>query len=157
MYSATKHAIRCIAESLHEEISPLGLASLVFEPGYFRTDLLIAENHTKHHSKIPDYEQILRARLDQLDGSRAHQFILAIATDRFFPAANHNQLGDAKKGANVIIDVVKSEGVAKDKAFTPVVLLGSDCYDYVRKVLTEGIEKFDEWKDITTSTDRDDA
>ena len=53
--------------------------------------------------------------------------------------------------------MVKGEGVAKDKAFTPVVLLGSDCYDYVRSVLTEEVAKFDEWKDITISTDRDDV
>ena len=55
-----------------------------------------------------------------------------------------------------MIDVVKGEGVAKDKEFTPVVLLGSDCYNMVRDVLTKSIAKFDEWKDITISTDRDD-
>ena len=71
-------------------------------------------------------------------------------------AYNHNQPGDAKKGVNVIIDVVRGEGVAKDKEFTPVVLLGSDCYGRVRSVLTKAVAKFDEWKDITISTDRDD-
>ena len=70
-------------------------------------------------------------------------------------AYNHNQPGDAKKGVNVIVDVVKGEGAAKDKEFTPVVLLGSDCYDGVRSILTKAIGKFDEWKDISISTDRD--
>jgi len=55
-----------------------------------------------------------------------------------------------------MIDVIKGEGVAKDKEFTPVVLMGSDCYNSVRSVLTKAIIKFDEWKDITISTDRDD-
>ena len=72
-------------------------------------------------------------------------------------AANHNQPGDAKKGSNVIIDVVKGEGAAKDKAFTPVILLGSDCYEFARSTLTNSIAKFDEWKEVTVSTDRDDA
>jgi len=30
-----------------------------------------------------------------------------------------------------MIDVIKGEGVAKDKEFTPVVLMGSDCYNSV--------------------------
>ena len=71
-------------------------------------------------------------------------------------AYNHNQPGDAEKGVNVMIDVVKGEGVARDKEFTPVVLLGSDCYNGVRSTLTKAIAKFDEWKDISISTDRDD-
>lgn len=72
-------------------------------------------------------------------------------------AYNHNQPGDAKKGSNVIIDVVKGEGVAEGRAFTPVVLLGSDCYDHARSTLTKAVEKFDDWKDISISTDRDDV
>lgn len=70
-------------------------------------------------------------------------------------AYNQNQPGDAKKGANVMIDVVKGEGVAKDKEFTPVVLLGSDCYNSVRGILSKAVTRFDEWKDISISTDRD--
>lgn len=55
-----------------------------------------------------------------------------------------------------MIDVVKGEGAAKDREFAPVVLLGSDCYNTVRTILTKSIAKFDEWKDISISTDRDD-
>lgn len=56
----------------------------------------------------------------------------------------------------MIIDVVKGEGVAKDKEFTSAVLLGSDCYRDVTKALTKAVAKFDEWKEISISTDRDD-
>lgn len=82
---------------------------------------------------------------------------LQLLTVLVFSATNHNQRGDPKKGANVIIDLVKGEGAAKDREFTPVVLLGSDCYDVARSALTKAISKFDEWKDVTISTDRDDA
>ena len=51
--------------------------------------------------------------------------------------------------------MVKGEGVAEGKEFTPVVLLGSDCYRDVRKVLTEAIAKFGEWEGISVSTDWD--
>ena len=54
-----------------------------------------------------------------------------------------------------MIDVVKGEGVAKGKEFTPVVLLGSDCYGMVRKILTGAVTKLDEWKEVSISTDRD--
>ena len=77
LYGASKYAIRGtsfqvipkgisqiyvftigISESLHLEISPLGLRSIVFEPGYFRTDLLTGDNRAPWISRIPDYEPI---------------------------------------------------------------------------------------------------
>ena len=70
-------------------------------------------------------------------------------------AYNHKQPGDPKKGANAIIDVVKREGAAKNKEIPPVILLGSDCYNFVTGTLTKAIETFEDWKDISTSTDRD--
>ena len=80
-------------------------------------------------------------------------------TDAFFlsfSAYNHNQPGDAKKGAHVMIDVVKGEGAAKNKGLPLTVLLGSDCYEWVRSALTKSVATFDEWKDVSISTDRDD-
>ena len=69
LYCATKHAVRCISESLHEEISPLGLCSLVFEPGHFRTEFLTADNRASYGGSIPDYEPAVRAREEALIGS----------------------------------------------------------------------------------------
>jgi len=51
------------------EISPLGLRSLLFEPGYFRTDFLTADNRATYGGSIPDYEPIARASQEGLDGS----------------------------------------------------------------------------------------
>ena len=51
------------------EISPLGLRSVIFEPGYFRTDVLTADNRGNCGGDIPDYEPIVRARNEELDGS----------------------------------------------------------------------------------------
>ena len=70
-------------------------------------------------------------------------------------AQSGKQQGDPKKGARVIINVVKGEGAAKDKPFVPVVLLGSDCYQVVKNVLEKDIEKIEDWKKITCSTDYD--
>ena len=70
--------------------------------------------------------------------------------------ANRNQLGDAKKGANAIVDIVTGEGLASGLGFSPAVLLGSDCYRDVRGILTGSIERMDKWKELSGSTDRDD-
>jgi len=138
LYCASKYAVRGISESLHQELAPLGLRSICVEPGYFKTDLLTADNRAPFHSKIPEYEPVTTA---------AHEVLIK---------ANHNQIGDAKKGANTIIDVVTGEGLAADLGFSPVVLLGSDCYQGVREIFSGSIERIDKWKNLSCSTDRDD-
>lgn len=40
MYSATKHAVEAISESLHFECAPFGIRIAVVEPGQFETELL---------------------------------------------------------------------------------------------------------------------
>ena len=50
------------------EISPLGLRSLLFEPGYFRTDFLTADHRATYGGNIPDYEPIVRASQGGLEG-----------------------------------------------------------------------------------------
>jgi len=84
LYCATKYAVRCISESLHEEISPLGLRSLLFEPGYFRTDFLTADNRTNYGGNIPDYEPVVRASQEGLNGSRNYWSTLGLITDGSF-------------------------------------------------------------------------
>ena len=73
LYCATKNTVRCISETLHQEISPLGLRSVIFEPGYFRTDFLTADNRANYSGGIPDYEPIVRASNEALDGSPSYQ------------------------------------------------------------------------------------
>ena len=80
-YCATKYATRCLSETLHEEISPLGLRSLIFEPGYFRTDLLTPDNRANYGGNIPDYEPIFRARKEGLDGLWSSQLMMCPVAD----------------------------------------------------------------------------
>ena len=40
LYSATKHAVEAVSESLHYECSPYGIRVAVLEPGQFETELL---------------------------------------------------------------------------------------------------------------------
>ncbi|KAI0789104.1 hypothetical protein C8Q75DRAFT_793392 [Abortiporus biennis] len=137
LYIGTKHAVRGLSESLHQEISPLGLRSICFEPGYFRTEFLADGNRGDIKSRIPDYQQ------------------LADSTVATYRAYNGMQPGDPKKAVEVIIDVVKGEGFAKDKKSLTVVALGSDAYRIIKEACTNTSTLLDEWKELTESTDLD--
>lgn len=57
-----------ISESLHQELAPLGLRSICIDPGYFKTDLLVADNRAPFQSRIPDYVSSTRITHDILAG-----------------------------------------------------------------------------------------
>jgi len=135
LYAATKHAVRAISDSMNQEIAPLGLQSIIFEPGYFRTDFLTADNRAPYISRIADYEPITSKREQSLS------------------TYNGKQPGDPEKGVQVMIDVIKGEGAAKGKEFPSALLLGSDCYNLVKDILEKTLETNKEWKDVICSTD----
>ena len=43
-YTASKSALRGLIEVFTQEVEPLGIRSLLVEPGYFRTELIGASN-----------------------------------------------------------------------------------------------------------------
>ncbi|TDL22862.1 NAD(P)-binding protein [Rickenella mellea] len=135
LYCATKYALRGIGETLHAEISPLGLRSLVIEPGYFRTEFLAADNRAPQVSRIADYKPMTE---------KANEALLAY---------NGKQPGDPKKGVEVIIDVIKQEGLAKGKEPPVVLPLGSDCLAVVQNSCQNTLKTLEEWKDVIVSTD----
>lgn len=136
IYGATKFAIRGVSEALNAEIAPLGLRSVCIDPGYFRTAFLNPANRTERRAGIADYKE---------KGEE---------TDAMLQAYNGKQPGDPEKAAQVIVDLVRGEGVANGKGVLPsVVTLGSDADAFIRAACVEKIKVLDEWKDVTTSTD----
>ncbi|KAK7449195.1 hypothetical protein VKT23_013341 [Stygiomarasmius scandens] len=135
LYAGTKAAIRRISESLQEEIGPLGLRSMCVDPGMFRTAILGDGHRTGYQSRIGDYEEM---------GRRNEGYL----------AASHNkQLGDPAKAVRIIVDVVRGEGVAKNKPFPKNLHLGSDCYEMARVSAEESLNTLEEWKVVVCSTD----
>jgi NAD(P)-dependent dehydrogenase (short-subunit alcohol dehydrogenase family) len=86
-----------ITESLALEVAHLNLRALVVSPGYFRTNFL-ASGQPHAAGPIEDYKPV------------------TIPFQASLEAYNGKQPGDAKKGVNLIIDVVLGEGQAKGKA-----------------------------------------
>ncbi|KAF8325039.1 hypothetical protein F5887DRAFT_1065473 [Amanita rubescens] len=125
----------CINRSLHAEISPLGLRSICFNLGGFRTPFLTPDHYTPYESRIVDYVET------------------ATQADESFKAISDNQPGDPTKCVEVIIDIVRGEGVARGKGRPIEVELGSDVYSVVKKECENTLQKLSEWEEASLSTD----
>jgi NAD(P)-dependent dehydrogenase (short-subunit alcohol dehydrogenase family) len=85
IYSATKFAVEGWAEGLAQEVAPLGIRSLVVEPGMMRTDFLSDRSMRQGGLDVPDYAD-------------------AVAQFRtFIASANHQQPGDPAQLAARIV------------------------------------------------------
>ncbi|KAG6874717.1 hypothetical protein C0992_006862, partial [Termitomyces sp. T32_za158] len=135
IYTGTKFALRGLSTTLHAEISPLGLRSICAEFGYFRTPILATAHHVPQTVQLADYKSVTDADnnfMDRFDGT---------------------QPGDPIKGVQVIVDVVRGEGVARGKPFPTVLAVGSDCYNVAKTEAEKTLLRLKEWKDVSYCTD----
>ncbi|TFY74705.1 hypothetical protein EWM64_g9307, partial [Hericium alpestre] len=61
LYNASKAAIRSLSMVLDAELVSIGLRSMVFEFGFFRTEFLNAEKRMAYVSRIADYKEVCGA------------------------------------------------------------------------------------------------
>ena len=91
VYAASKFAIEGWMEGFAQELAPLGIHSMVVEPGMLRTNFLDDRSATHGDIDIPDYAE-------------------AVSEFRSFIAeADHNQPGDPKALAARIVELASSE------------------------------------------------
>ncbi|GFF56550.1 uncharacterized oxidoreductase YusZ [Aspergillus udagawae] len=133
-YSGTKFALEGLVESLWRETEPLGLRTLLIEPGRFRTLLLSSSNLKVAQSSIPEYI------------GRSEDLRKMLATE------DRAQPGDVQKGVSIILDLVRAEGVAAGKKIPFRLPLGADCYETIKEKCEETLRLLDEWKDVINST-----
>lgn len=122
-------------DSLSKEVRPLGLKTLLIEPGTFMTDFLSVQNSKSVRQGIEDYREPLEN------------------TSKAFADLNGKQLGDPKKGVSIIIDVVKGEAGAAAKTWPSSLPLGSDSIEVIRKKCEKTLREIDEWETLSKSTD----
>ncbi|KUL91622.1 hypothetical protein ZTR_01365 [Talaromyces verruculosus] len=136
-YSGTKFALEGLVESLWRETTPLGLKTLLIEPGRFRT-LFLSKDHLKvRQSSIGDY------------ADRSEAFNQMLSTE------DCTQPGDVEKAVSIILDLVRREGVATGKEIPFRLPLGEDCYESIKEKCEETLRTLEEWKDVITSTSHD--
>ncbi|GBE85872.1 hypothetical protein SCP_0803940 [Sparassis crispa] len=166
MYSATKAAMRgplgcscdrhlrftetvvipsIIAESQCRDIS-LSLRSIHVDLGWFRAEVCSLASV----SRIADYDSVMgpiRAWLD----SEIYLLLVFVIPSHSRPGFDHTQPGDPAKDAEILVDLVRGEGVAKE--FPRVIGLGQDYYLGVKQACKNTLEALEEWQDVTRSTD----
>ena len=131
-----------MVESLQEEVEPLGIRTLLIEPGMFRTSLLSPGNLHTNQSQIDDYKEVFNG------------------LQKVWVQFNNNQRGDTTKAVAIIMDVVRNEGVfAADQVERnggPVKLrlpLGPDAYEAMKKKCEDTLQLLSRWESVIKSTD----
>ncbi|KAF9475750.1 NAD(P)-binding protein [Pholiota conissans] len=136
IYVASKFALRGMSYTLDEEIAPFGLRSICFDSGCFRTPVLSKLDKTKRwKAVIEDYKET---------GEAVNAALLAF---------DGTQKGDPVRGVNVIMDVIKREGVAQGKEVPSGFSLGQDCYETVKESCEKTLESLEAWRQVSMSTD----
>jgi len=134
LYSMSKFCLRGLSQVLHAEISPLGLRSVIVEPGHFRTNLHVVAT-SSYEKRIGDYTP---------------------TTETYFQTYKSmvgKQPGDPNRAVEVILDLVRGEGVAQGREVPTTLPLGSDALEMVGNVCKATIGTLEEWKNVINSTD----
>lgn len=134
-YAGSKFALEGIVEGLHAETAHLGLKTLLIEPGRFRTKLLSSSSMKARPSDIPEYAERSRAQMEGL------------------AKEDQKQPGDPAKLVEIVLDLVRGEGVAQDIEMPFRLPLGVDCYTDVMEKCEATLAMLDTWRDVARSTD----
>lgn len=137
-YSMTKVCMSSLAESLRDELEPFGIAVTAIEPGYFRTGFLKPGAKVSTQARLPAYED------EKTPSGQIRKNLVAF---------NGKQLGDVKKGADVIFDVLTASGSAEGKPLPVRVVLGSDCEGVIRDKCQSTLDLLDMWGGLARTTD----
>ncbi|KAI9740781.1 MAG: hypothetical protein M1818_004746 [Claussenomyces sp. TS43310] len=134
-YCAGKFAQEGIVECLQQEMPMFGVKTIIFEPGYFRTQALSQKNIKHEPSTLTDYAEF---------------YEMSIAYEK---TAFGNEPGDPKKAVERMIDVIKGEGQAQGRPMPPRLPLGSDGLKVMREKCLATLKLCDEWEEFIVSTD----
>jgi len=127
-YSAAKFAVEGLSLSVAQEVERFGIKITTVEPGFFRTDLLAAQNARYGSSAIEDYaaEGTAEAIWSGYDGK---------------------QQGDPAKLGQVLVKITRMENPPRQ------LLAGSDAFAAFKQVLEGLLEQMTEHEGLSKSTD----
>jgi hypothetical protein len=125
-------------ESLRLETEPLGIKTLLIEPGRFRTDILCDVNMKFAQSTILDY---------MLSSQALHK---ELAND------DQKQNGDTTKLVEIVLDMIRQEGVATGRIVPFRLPLGPDVYHDIEEKCYETLRLLKSWEAVIKSTDHED-
>ncbi|KAI1261347.1 serine 3-dehydrogenase [Xylariaceae sp. FL1019] len=139
LYCATKACASLLSEALRAEVAHLGIQVTAIEPGYTRTNFLVAGHQMRAKRVIDD----LRPGVDP--------------TVEALGAYSMKQPGDPVKLAQLVVEALTGSGRCAGKKLPPRLLIGKDAYQIVAGNIQEHQENWKEWEELATATNCDDA
>lgn len=127
---------QALAETLSVELEPFGVRVLHVAPGSFRTEGIYS-NGFYDGNKLVGYDDIRAAAAKR------------------FASVPGNEKGDPVKAMEVVVDVVRGEGVAKGKPWPGLLVLGEDSERDVRNKCQATLQMLDTWGDVAKSVNLD--
>ena len=121
------------AECIRGEVASFGIQVTIFDIGNVKTPILNAGRLQYSARSIDDYNDTM---------NRFHSIIDYL---------NNQQPGGPKKAVKVVVDVIKGEGVAVDKATPERLSLGTDMLGYVQNKCEETLACCREWDAVIHS------
>ncbi|KAH8892897.1 NAD(P)-binding protein [Thozetella sp. PMI_491] len=145
-YNMTKWTNSSFAESLHKEVSSLGIRCVAFECGGVATRLFEPREKDK-----------VASEQNKEDKSPIEAYVPGLTAASQDLAEWGMPPGDPAKVAKAMADVVKGEGMAAGRVWSSRIALGSDSLRWWKIKKQQEAVVMDRWEDVTLSTDRDDA
>lgn len=121
---------KAFTENICAELAPFNIRTLIVQPGSFRTEGIYSHGWNSEHP-ITEYES-LRTR-----------------TQARFASVPGNENGDPDKAAEVIVDIVRGEGIAKGREWPNYLMLGHDAEHALRTKCGIMLDALDKWGDVT--------
>ncbi|HEX9957459.1 MAG TPA: SDR family NAD(P)-dependent oxidoreductase, partial [Fibrella sp.] len=132
-YAASKFGLEGWMESLQAEVEPLGIDTILVNPGFFRTELLTDESTNYAEPSIDDYDE-----------RRTQQLI-------FWKGANGQQSGDPAKLAQALLTISGQE--KPPRRF----IAGADAIGTAEQVIATLQQQIDAYRELSTSLAYEDA
>jgi NAD(P)-dependent dehydrogenase (short-subunit alcohol dehydrogenase family) len=131
MYQAAKFGLSGFTEALAKEVLDLGIYVTSVEPGGFRTDW--AGDSMSYAPHVEGYEKTVGQRTD------------------FFKSGNFVPMGDPKKAAKVMLDLVENPEPPMH------LVLGSEAIGMLKHADAARAAEMEKWMEVSLSTDHDEA
>ncbi|RFU74685.1 3-oxoacyl-acyl-carrier- reductase [Trichoderma arundinaceum] len=148
-YCMTKAALSSFAESLHKEVSHLGINAVAFDLGGFPTRLA-QPREEENGSASAKTEEVSQ---QQSPVSEPYAGIFGEYMGLFVPDHSWVIPGDPDKAASTMVDVIQRQGVAAGRSWAVRVVIGSDSLVYANKRRREELQLLEKWKDVSASSD----
>jgi NAD(P)-dependent dehydrogenase (short-subunit alcohol dehydrogenase family) len=127
-YSAAKFAVEGLSQSVAQEVEQFGIKITAVAPGFFRTDLLDAQNAKYGSSSIDDYAA---------EGT----------AEDMWSGYDGKQQGDPAKLADALVKIAGMENPPKQ------FVAGSDALAALKPALEARLEEVNAYEDLSKSTD----